>query len=180
MLINAINNVNVMGSHRVRTFNIPRLCSSLTWWWPTAAETCCLLFNIFITLWLILLCFRLNKIATENCSAWPQKWSSKFVLKNQGSFSATYFSGGNNPRVPFFVNILYTLVCKIASVYLYLSPLKLGFLSRPAMCNFDFNKSGIVTDFSLSGSVLPYQNRSTLFHWFNDRCYPLAADSVDK
>jgi len=41
-----INNVNDMGSHRVRTFSIPRLCSSLAWWWPTAAKTCCLLFNI--------------------------------------------------------------------------------------------------------------------------------------
>jgi len=43
-----INNVNDMESHRVRTFSIPRFCSSFAWWWPTAAETCCLYFNIFI------------------------------------------------------------------------------------------------------------------------------------
>ena len=59
MTFNVIDNVNNMGSHRVRTFNIPRLCSSLAWWWPTAAETSCLLFNIFVIWWLILSCFRL-------------------------------------------------------------------------------------------------------------------------
>jgi len=48
MTPNVNNNAHDMGSHRVRTFNIPRLCSSLVWWWPTAAETCCLLFNMFI------------------------------------------------------------------------------------------------------------------------------------
>jgi len=57
MTFNVINNVNDTGSHEVRTFSIPRLCSSLVWWWPTAAETCCLLFNIFIIWWLILMCF---------------------------------------------------------------------------------------------------------------------------
>jgi len=41
------------------TFSIPRLCSGLAWWRPTAAETCPLLFNIFIIWWLILLCLRL-------------------------------------------------------------------------------------------------------------------------
>jgi len=48
MTFNVINNANDMVSHRVRTFNIPKLCSSLAWWWPTAAETCCLLFNVRI------------------------------------------------------------------------------------------------------------------------------------
>jgi len=40
MTFNVINNVHDLGSHTVRTFNIPRLCFSLAWWWPTAAETC--------------------------------------------------------------------------------------------------------------------------------------------
>jgi len=57
MTFNVINNVNDIGSHRMSTFSIPRLCSSLDWWWHIAAEKCRLLFNIFIIWWLILLCF---------------------------------------------------------------------------------------------------------------------------
>jgi len=57
MIFHVINNVNDMECHRVRAFSIPRPCSSLSWWWPTAAERCRILFNIFIIWWLILLCF---------------------------------------------------------------------------------------------------------------------------
>jgi len=45
MTFNVVNNVSDMVCHTVRKLNIPRLCSNSAWWWLTAAETCCLLFN---------------------------------------------------------------------------------------------------------------------------------------
>ena len=47
-----------MGSHRVHTFSVPRVCSILAWLWLFTAEGCCQEFKIILSdYWLIYVVF---------------------------------------------------------------------------------------------------------------------------